>query len=470
LLIVRERRDLALWGSSAWTAATVIAETSEKLAKLDPAARQEAIEQYRSEPIEIETRRRNPPQSVSRPSDQSEEAFARRLRRQLSDDYRVSVTRATRRLPSAIRVIEELRRTPSGDAEDEPQEPGPPLEPGMMPPPERTGEPSPDIMKMRRNARNAFGPFGPRLLDVTVKLPDGEPIVFRTMAPLPGPPLPKQIFAELGALTLALAIVLFLMTRNITRPLSELARAADAIGKGAKVPALQERGARELRDATRAFNTMQDRLHRYLDSRTRVLAAMSHDLRTPLTRLRLRAEALEDANDRERFTADIDEMATMVTGALGLFKGLNDSEVAASISVDDLLASLQKEFAELGGSVEIEGRTRGPIEVKPGALKRCLSNLLHNAIKYGDRATVVVSDGAALRISVRDEGPGIPEELQQQVFEPFYRVESSRNRDSGGTGLGLCIAKDIAEAHGGTIELRNRPEGGLEATLSLPRP
>jgi len=197
---------------------------------------------------------------------------------------------------------------------------------------------------------------------------------------------------------------------------------------------------------------------------------MSHDLRTPLTRLRLRAEALEDANDRERFTADIDEMATMVTGALGLFKGLNDSEVAASISVDDLLASLQKEFAELGGSVEIEGRTRGPIEVKPGALKRCLSNLLHNAIKYGDRATVVVSDGAALRISVRDEGPGIPEELQQQVFEPFYRVESSRNRDSGGTGLGLCIAKDIAEAHGGTIELRNRPEGGLEATLSLPRP
>jgi signal transduction histidine kinase len=196
---------------------------------------------------------------------------------------------------------------------------------------------------------------------------------------------------------------------------------------------------------------------------------MSHDLRTPLTRLRLRAETLEDANDRERFTADLDEMTSMVTGALGLFKGLNDSEVATSMSIDDLLESLRKEFAELGGSVEIAGRCRGPIEVKPVALKRCLSNLLRNAIKYGERATVVVNDGATLKISIRDEGPGIPEELLQQVFEPFYRVESSRNRDSGGTGLGLCIARDIAEAHGGTIELRNRPEGGLEATLSLPR-
>jgi signal transduction histidine kinase len=467
-LIVRERRDLALWGSSAWTAAAVIAETSERLAKLDPAARQAAIEQYRTEPIEIESTRRNaPPPSISRQSEQSEEAFARRLSKQLSNDYRVTVSRATRRAPSAIRVLEEMRRGPDNTDQDNPP---PEFSPAAgMPPPDRDGEPSPDIMRMRRNARGTFGPFGPRLLDVSVRLPDGESVVFRTMAPLPGPPLPKQIFTELGALTVALAIVLFLMTRTITRPLSELAAAADAIGKGAKVPALEERGALEVRNATRAFNTMQDRLHRYLDSRTRVLAAMSHDLRTPLTRLRLRAETLEDANDRERFTADLDEMTSMVTGALGLFKGLNDSEVATSMSVDDLLESLQKEFAELGGSVEIAGRSRGPIEVKPGALKRCLSNLLRNAIKYGERATVVVNDGASLKISVRDEGPGIPEELLQQVFEPFYRVESSRNRDSGGTGLGLCIARDIAEAHGGTIELRNRPEGGLEATLSLPR-
>jgi signal transduction histidine kinase len=477
-LIVRERRDLALWGSSAWTAATVIAETSEKLAKLEPTARNAAIEQYRTDPIEIESTRRNPPPSVARLAEQSEEAFARRLRRQLSDDYRITVNRATRRLPSAIRVIEEMRRTPSGDDDEGQPPPGPGADgpgPGgpnveMQPPAGRgEGPPPGDGATRMRNNRGAFGPFGPRLLDVTVKLPDGEAVVFRTMAPSPGPPLPKQIFVELGALTLALALVLYLMTRTITRPLSELARAADAIGKGAKVPALPEEGALEVRNATRAFNTMQDRLHRYLDSRTRVLAAMSHDLRTPLTRLRLRAETLVDDDDRERFTADLDEMTSMVNGALGLFKGLNDSEVAASLSVDDLLAALQKEFAELGGSVEISGRTRGPIEVKPGALKRCLSNLLHNAIKYGERATVVVSDGAALKISVRDEGPGIPEELQQLVFEPFYRVESSRNRDSGGTGLGLCIAKDIAEAHGGTIELHNRPEGGLEATLTLPR-
>jgi signal transduction histidine kinase len=252
--------------------------------------------------------------------------------------------------------------------------------------------------------------------------------------------------------------------------LSELAGAAEAVGKGAKVPPLPERGARELRNATRAFNTMQERLHRYLDSRTRVLAAMSHDLRTPLTRLRLRAEAIDDAVTRERMTADLDEMSVMVTGALSLFKGLNDTEAAAPVRIDDLLTSLRKEFAELGGEVDVSGTSTVPLLAKPNALKRCLSNLLHNAIKYGQRAHVTMADtGSHLQICIRDEGPGIPDDQLEQVFEPFYRLESSRSRDTGGTGLGLCIARDIAEAHGGSIQLRNHPDGGLQATLTLPR-
>ena len=152
--------------------------------------------------------------------------------------------------------------------------------------------------------------------------------MFRTLAPQPGPPLPRQIFINLGLLTGCWRSSSIVMTRNITRPLSDLARAADAVGRGESHPPLPERGARELRDATRAFNTMQERLHRYLDSRTRVLAAMSHDLRTPLTRLRLRAEAIEDSESQARFVADIDEMSRMVTGALNLFKGLNDEEPA----------------------------------------------------------------------------------------------------------------------------------------------
>jgi signal transduction histidine kinase len=154
---------------------------------------------------------------------------------------------------------------------------------------------------------------------------------------------------------------------------------------------------------------------------------------------------------------------------LGLFRGLNDSEVAIPLVIDEVLAALQKEFAELGGEVQITGRSGGPVLVKPNAIKRCLGNLLHNAVKYGTRARVEITDGATLRISIRDDGPGIPAEHLQQVFEPFYRLESSRNRDSGGTGLGLCIARDIAEAHGGSIELRNLPGQGLEATLRLPR-
>jgi signal transduction histidine kinase len=288
------------------------------------------------------------------------------------------------------------------------------------------------------------------------------------MAPQPGPRLPKHIFFNLGVLTILLAFVLYLMTRNITRPLSELAQAADAVGRGEN-QRLPERGSKELRDATRAFNTMQERLHRYLDSRTRVVAAMSHDLRTPLTRLRLRAEAIEDDDARTRFVTDIEEMSRMVTGALNMFKGLNDEEPAKQVIVDDLLAALQQEFAEVDVRFAIEGHSNAPILGKEQSLKRCLSNLLHNAVKYGSNVIARVGDGDELVIRILDEGPGIPDEELERVFEPFYRVESSRNRDTGGTGLGLSIARDIVQAHGGSIVLRNRPEGGLEASVTLPR-
>jgi signal transduction histidine kinase len=305
--------------------------------------------------------------------------------------------------------------------------------------------------------------------DVTVRLPDGEQVMFRTPVPFPAPPLPTRIFVELAVLTGVLGIVLFLMALSITRPLRDLATAADAMGRGVRGPPLAETGARELRRATRAFNTMQERLRRYLDSRTRVLAAMSHDLRTTLTRLRLRAETIENDELRTRFSADLDEMAQMVQGALSLFRDLNDDEPPDSVDVDALLATLRTEFAEMDADVTIEGHTQGPISAKPLALKRCLTNLLHNAIKYGTCAHVVVSDGDEIVIRIRDQGPGIPTEALDHVFEPFLRVEASRNRDTRGAGLGLSIARDIAQAHGGSIALRNLDAGGLEVTLTLPR-
>jgi signal transduction histidine kinase len=308
-----------------------------------------------------------------------------------------------------------------------------------------------------------------RVFDVTVRLPDGDTAVFRTQAPRSGPRLPGFIFVQLGALALVLSAVLYAVTRTITRPLDDLARAADEVGRGATTTPLKERGARELLRATRAFNSMQERLRRYLDSRTQVLAAMSHDLRTPLTRLRLRVESIDDDDLRQRCVEDLDEMSSMIRGALGVFRGLNDEETAVPVDINTLARELQRQHAELGGEVSIAGEAQAPYTAKPLALKRCLGNLVQNAIRHGVRATIRIEDGKQLVLRVLDEGPGIPEDMLDKVFEPFFRLEASRNRDTGGTGLGLSIARDIAQAHGGTLTLRNRAEGGLEATLTLPR-
>ena len=330
----------------------------------------------------------------------------------------------------------------------------------------RRGSTRRDLIHLVPERRHASGTTA---LDVSVGLPDGDTLMFRVAAPLPDPPLPWQLFAQIGVLTLVLAVVLFLVTRSITRPLSKLAVPADAIGKSVRHPPLAEEGVREIRDATRAFNTMQDRLLRYLDSRTSVLAAMSHDLRTPLTRLRLRVESVSDERLHARFASDLDEMEALVWSALALFKGLDDDEKFEAIDVNGLLDTLVAEYTELGAHVAVAGQAHDLLQGKPRALKRCLGNLVDNALKFGKQAMLDVEDGDALIIRVADDGPGIPEEMLERVFEPFYRIESSRSRDTGGTGLGLSIARDVAQAHGGSLTLRNRSEGGLMAELRLPR-
>lgn len=434
LLILRERHELELWSSGSSTTTRSIVEITTSLAQLPPAERQVAIAEYAASTRRPPDARRAPPERAQLAA--MEAAFAKQLRTQLGPQYGVEIVRARRGASDVIRL------TPDPRLESvNPQRGGPPR----------------------------MGPPGMRVFDVNVLLPDGQRLVFRAASPQPGPPLPRQIFLQLAVLTLVLAVALYVMTRSITRPLSALASAADQIGRGAAAAPLPEQGARELRDATRAFNTMQDRLRRYLDSRTRVLAAMSHDLRTPLTRLRLRVESIDDASLRERFTADLDHMTEMVRGALSMFRDLNDTESSAPVDIDQLLLTLQQEFIELNASISISGHAERPITAKPNALKRCLTNLLRNAVDYGVRAHVEVVDGAQLTLRIRDEGPGIPAESLEQVFEPFYRMESSRNRDSGGTGLGLSIARDIAQAHGGTVQLDNLPQGGLEVVLTLPR-
>ena len=306
--------------------------------------------------------------------------------------------------------------------------------------------------------------------DVTVRFPDHDSVVYRVTRLAGGAPLPRNLVMNLTLLVLILVVVLYLVARGITRPLSDLARAADRVGRDLRPARLEERGARELRDAARAFNTMQDRLRRYLDSRTRVLAAMSHDLKTPLTRLRLQVETLDNPPMQERIGHELDEMETMVHQALSLFRGLDDGEPVAPVDINALVGKVRAECAVLGSEVRITGRALQPYPGKPQTLKRCLTNLVVNAIKFGGQAQVVVEDSPQqLLIRVRDDGPGIPAAELERVFEPFHRLESSRNRDSGGTGLGLTIARDIAQAHSGTLTLANRPERGLEALLVLPR-
>ena len=308
-----------------------------------------------------------------------------------------------------------------------------------------------------------------RRYDVSVHLADGAALLFRVTRLPEGAPLPRHLFANLVLLLLILVTVLYVAARNITRPLSELARAAHSVGRDARPAQLRERGARELREAARAFNTMQDRLRRYLDSRTRVLAAMSHDLKTPLTRLRLQVETLDNPPMQERIGRELDEMEAMVREALSLFRGIEDGEPPAALDLNALLDKVREEFTDMGRQVTLAGHVVQPLTAKPQALKRCLTNLVANATTFGARADILVEDGPVVAIRVRDRGPGIPAQELERVFEPFYRLESSRNRDSGGTGLGLSIARDIAQAHGGSLSLSNLPGGGLEAALLLPR-
>jgi len=256
----------------------------------------------------------------------------------------------------------------------------------------------------------------------------------------------------------------------VTGPLSSLATAADKLGADINRPPLTETGPSEAQRAARAFNSMQRRLSRFIADRTRIFTAMSHDLKTPITRLRLRAEMLDDEALRAKFAKDLEDMESMVTQTLDFMRDANAQEAVQRVDVMALLESLQTDYQDTGHRVEIEGSVAQPYPGRPLALRRCLTNLVDNAIRYGGSAAVKVEDAAEhLTIRVVDDGPGIAEQELEQAFEPFFRAEASRSRETGGTGLGLGIARNIARAHGGDLVLRNRAEGGLEAILTLAR-
>jgi signal transduction histidine kinase len=325
--------------------------------------------------------------------------------------------------------------------------------------------------RMGMKAGKHAGVAGGLAFIAQVALRDGTPVTFDARQPAQAASWPYRLLASVALLLVAVIAVSLIAVRWATRPLKALADAADELGANMNRSPMPEEGPVEVVRAARAFNTMQARLVGYLRDRTRVLAAMSHDLKTPVTRLRLRAELLEDPQLRAKFTGDLQEMESMIGATLDFLRGQESGEAVQPVDITALLESLQADAAELGGRVEIAGAARAPYPGRAQALKRCLGNLIENAVKYGKSARVIVDDDAdRLEIRVQDEGAGLPQPELEKVFEPFYRVEGSRNRETGGTGLGLTIARSVAEAHGGSLVLRNRAEGGLDAGLTLPRP
>jgi signal transduction histidine kinase len=317
-----------------------------------------------------------------------------------------------------------------------------------------------------------YGGGRPAVLSFVVRtrLGDGTELTIDARRPQEAVNWPARMLASLAVLLAIVGLVTLVAVRWVTRPLKTLAAAAEALGNDIHRPPLDERGPLEVGRAARAFNAMQAKLAALISDRTRIFSAMSHDLKTPITRLRLRTEMLDDAVLRDKFAQDLREMEEMVGAALDFMRGVDSREAVQSIDVMALLESIAADAREVGGAVRIEGMAHAPLNGQPQALKRCLTNLVDNAVKYGTRATLAVEDGAqSLCICVRDDGPGLAAAELERVFEPFYRVEASRNRATGGNGLGLTIARNIARAHGGELVLKNRAEGGLEAALTLPR-
>ncbi|USX28728.1 ATP-binding protein [Oxalobacteraceae bacterium OTU3CINTB1] len=283
-------------------------------------------------------------------------------------------------------------------------------------------------------------------------------------------PLAWDRLALQGLSLAAVLLLCLLVVRWITRPLAALSEAAAAFGNGQddRATPLPETGSREFINTARAFSAMRERIQRYIEDRDRLFISISHDLRTPITRLKLRSELLDDEALRNEFEEDLDELDMMVKGALQCVKDSDIHENPAEVKLDALLGRLVRS-ARLAGH-EVGYRDSGlSVRAKPLALKRAIGNLLDNALFYGDRAEIDVRGApGAVAIAVRDHGPGVPEEAFASLFQPYVRLEHGREQNDGGMGLGLGIARSIIEAHGGELILENHPEGGLNATIRLP--
>lgn len=309
---------------------------------------------------------------------------------------------------------------------------------------------------------------GPSFL-VSIQLEDGSWL--NVVAPF-AESLPfwsLEAVAIVSSMVIVIVVLSIWAIRRLTSPFQKFAAAAVRLGTDVNAPSLEEQGPSEVRLAIGAFNEMQSRIRRYLEDRTQMLAAISHDLRTPITRARLRAEFIDDPTEREKILTDFEEMENMIASVLDFAKG---DAIAEPTTSTDLVAMLQRicdDMTDRGHEVSFNTEGRLPYNCRPQMLRRCFTNLIDNAIKYGRVAAVALeSNSGEVRITIVDRGLGIPADMVEQVFRPFFRLDASRSRDSGGSGLGLTVARTVVRAHGGDIFLESPDEGGLRVCVCLP--
>lgn len=331
-----------------------------------------------------------------------------------------------------------------------------------------SNKPNPAITKLDTNTD--FSDHRRLFFAVRVGLKDSSAVDFNFHLPKHWLSAPRNILLPLLVLLTFVVILVLFAVRQTTRPLSMLANAADKLGDDINHPPLKERGPKEVKLAAHAFNQMQQKIQSYLQERTNLLAAVSHDLKTPITRLRIRTEMLEDEALRKKFESDLFDMESMVNETLDYVRGLDQQKDRSDVDLQALIESLQHDLDTEGGKITCELEEIKPYLGHLLSLKRCLTNLIENALKYGEKVHIRLFESAdRVLIELTDQGSGIPEELQERVLEPFFRVEGSRSRQTGGSGMGLAIANNIVRSHGGQMTLHNHSDGGLVVRLALPR-
>lgn len=304
---------------------------------------------------------------------------------------------------------------------------------------------------------------------VTVVLRDDTKIQFVARSPHQHYQMIMYVLFVLVFIIVGIYILSVIVTRQIVKPLKQFSAASTRFSTDLFSPALEQAGPVEIEQAAAAFNLMQDRIRRFVNERTHMLAAISHDLRTPLTRLRLRAESISDKDLQKKSLQDISDMQSMLDSTLSFARDEASAETSTAVDLATLVKSICDDEADAGHKVEYTGPEHLNFTCRPVAMKRVLNNLVGNAIKYAGDAKVQLSEkDNTVLIEVSDYGPGIPREQLDKVFSPFYRVEASRNRDTGGTGLGLTVARTIVRAHGGEITINNSSKG-LAVVITLPR-